>query len=146
VIDDQEAQVVPWWGVDNATGAYMAVRHLIGLGHRRIAHIQGPAAYLVSHARYHGYCRALLEAGILPDPQIVLEGDFLPPSGRACARQLFALPVEKRPTAIFAASDQMAYGVLTAAEEAGLSVPGDVALVGFDDDRPSAYTRPPLTT
>ncbi|GHO99466.1 hypothetical protein KSF_095140 [Reticulibacter mediterranei] len=146
VIDDQAMYMTHWVGVDNIEGAYMAVRHLIGLGHRRIAHIQGPTSYLVSHARYEGYCRALVEAGILPDPRLVLEGDFLPPSGRACARDLFALPLEKRPTAIFAASDQMAYGVLAAAEEVGLSVPGDVALVGFDDDHPSAYARPPLTT
>jgi LacI family transcriptional regulator len=146
VIDDQAMHLTHWVGVDNVEGAYMAVRHLIGLGHQRIAHIQGPASYLVSHARYEGYCRALVEAGILPDPQLVRAGDFLPPSGRSCARDLFALPPEKRPTAIFAASDQMAYGVLAAAEEVGLSVPGDVALVGFDDDHPSAYTRPPLTT
>jgi LacI family transcriptional regulator len=146
VIDDQETQAVPWVGVDNTTGAYMAVRHLIRLGHQRIAHIQGPSSYLVSHARYQGYCRALLEAGLQPDPELVLEGDFLPPSGRTCGHKLFALPAEKRPTAIFAASDQMAYGVLTAAEECGLSVPADLALVGFDDDHPSAYTRPPLTT
>ncbi|GHO58029.1 substrate-binding domain-containing protein [Ktedonobacter robiniae] len=146
VIDDQETQVVPWIGVDNTTGAYMAVRHLLRLGHRRIAHIKGPAHYLVSYARYQGYCQALLEAGLFPDADLILEGDFLPPSGRACATTLFELPHAKRPTAIFAASDQMAYGVLTAAEEYGLSVPRDIALVGFDGDRPSAYTRPPLTT
>ena len=80
------------------------------------------------------------------DPDLVLEGDFMPPSGRACASKLFELPVEKRPTAIFAATDQMAYGVLAAAEEYGLSVPVDVALVGFDDDVPSAHVRPALTT
>lgn len=146
VIDDQETQVVPWVGVDNTTGAYMAVRHLLRLGHRRIAHIKGPAEYLVSYARYQGYCQALLEAGLFPDAELILEGNFLPPSGRTCASKLFELPLEKRPTAIFAASDQMAYGVLTAAEEYGLSVPGDIALVGFDGDRPSTYTRPPLTT
>lgn len=145
-IDDQEAQMVPWVGVDNTTGAYMAVQHLLRLGHRRIAHIKGPAEYLVSSARYQGYSQALREAGLYPDPELVLEGDFLPPSGRACANAFFALPPTKRPTAIFAASDQMAYGVLAAAEEAGLSVPRDIALVGFDDDHPSAYTHPPLTT
>lgn len=146
IIDDQEVQVTPWVGADHTTGAYTAVRHLIGLGHRRIAHIQGPPEYLVSHDRYEGYRKALLEAGITPDPSLVLEGDFLPPSGRACASKLFALPPEERPTAIFAASDQMAYGVLNAAEDYGLSIPRDVALVGFDDDAPSAHTRPPLTT
>ena len=146
IIDDQEVQVTPWIGADNTTGAYNAVRHLISLGHRRIAHIQGPSAYLVSHDRYNGYRRALLEAGITPDPALVLEGDFLPPSGRSCAGKFFELPPEKRPTAIFAASDQMAYGVLAAAEEYGLSIPQDIALVGFDDDAPSVHTSPALTT
>ncbi|HEY7123485.1 MAG TPA: LacI family DNA-binding transcriptional regulator [Ktedonobacterales bacterium] len=146
VIDDQFDQTIPWVHADNVTGAYLAVQHLIQLGHRRIAHIQGPPEYLASHDRYNGYRRALQEVGITPDPELVLTGDFLPPSGRACAEQLFVLPPEKRPTAIFAATDQMAYGVLSAAEEHGLSVPGDVALVGFDDDTPSAHVRPPLTT
>jgi LacI family transcriptional regulator, galactose operon repressor len=146
IIDDQREQTTPWVGIDNVTGAYTAVRHLISLGHRRIAHIQGPHAYLVSHDRYKGYRKALLEAGIAPDPELVLEGDFMPPSGRACASKLFELPAERRPTAIFAAADQMAYGVLAAAEDYGLSVPRDVAVVGFDDDAPSAHVHPPLTT
>jgi LacI family transcriptional regulator len=138
--------MLPSVGVDNITGASLAVQHLLQLGHKHIAHIKGPAEYQVSDARYQGYCQALLKAGLTPDPELVLEGDFLPPSGRACANKLFSLPPEKRPSAIFAASDQMAYGVLAAAEEFGLSVPKDIALVGFDDDPPSAYTRPPLTT
>ncbi|HEX6480192.1 MAG TPA: LacI family DNA-binding transcriptional regulator [Ktedonobacteraceae bacterium] len=146
IIDDQEVQVTPWVGVDNTAGAYTAVRHLIGLGHRRIAHILGPAPYLVSKDRYDGYRQALLEEGIEPEPELVLEGDFLPQSGRAGAEKLFELPAERRPTAIFASSDQMAYGVLAAAEAHGLSVPGDIAVVGFDDDAPSAHTHPALTT
>src|SRR5207247_8336215 len=84
--------------------------------------------------------------GIPLDPELVLEGDFLPPTGRACASKFFQLPLEKRPTAIFAATDQMAYGVLAAAEEYGIAIPQDVALVGFDDDEPSVHVRPPLTT
>jgi LacI family transcriptional regulator len=146
VIDDQSEHSAPWVRPDNVTGAYMAVQHLIELGHRRIAHIQGPPEYLASHDRHRGYLRALQEAGITPNPDLVLEGDFLPPSGRTCASKLFALPPEKRPTAIFASTDQMAYGVLVAADEFGLQVPQDVALVGFDDDTPSAHVRPPLTT
>jgi LacI family transcriptional regulator len=145
-IDDQEAQTTPCIGVDNVNGAYMAVRHLIRLGHRRIAHIKGPARYLVSQDRYQGYCQALQEAGIMLDSDLVLEGDFMPPSGRACAHQLFALPPDKRPTAIFAAADQMAYGVLAAAEECGVAIPQDLALVGFDDDAPSVHIHPALTT
>ena len=146
IIDDQRVQTTHWVGADNTTGAYMAVRHLIHLGHRCIAHIKGPSQYLVSQDRYQGYCQALLEVGITPDPALVLEGNFLPSSGRSCAGRLFELPLEKRPTAIFAASDQMAYGVLAAAEEYGLSIPEDVALVGFDDDAPSVHIHPALTT
>ena len=146
IIDDQLEQTTPWVGTDNTAGAYMAVRHLIKLGHRRIAHIQGPNEYLASHDRYNGYRQALLDEGITPDPELVLEGDFMPPTGRSCAKKLFELPLEKRPTAIFAATDQMAYGVLSAAEEHGISIPQDIALVGFDDDAPSAHVRPALTT
>jgi LacI family transcriptional regulator len=146
IVDDQLEQTTPWVGVDNTMGAYMVVRHLVELGHRRIAHIAGPHEYLASHDRYNGYRQALLEAGISLDPELVLEGDFLPPTGRACASKFFQLPPELRPTAIFAATDQMAYGVLAAAEEYGLAIPQDVALVGFDDDEPSVHVRPPLTT
>jgi LacI family transcriptional regulator len=146
IVDDQRVQTTPWISIDNLTGAYMAVKHLIRLGHRRIAHIAGPPAYRASHERHEGYRKALLEAGITPNPELTLEGDFMPPSGRACAGKLFSLLPEKRPTAIFAATDQMAYGVISAAEEYGLSIPRDVALVGFDDDSPSAHVHPPLTT
>lgn len=146
VIDDQVVQTTPWVGADNTTGAYLAVRHLINLGHRRIAHIQGPEEYLVSQDRYNGYLKALAEAGITPDPALVLRGDFLPPSGRECANVLLEMPSEQRPTAIFAATDQMAYGALTAAEAHNLHIPQDIAVVGFDDDEPSAHIHPPLTT
>ncbi|HYB00126.1 MAG TPA: LacI family DNA-binding transcriptional regulator [Ktedonobacteraceae bacterium] len=146
IVDDQLEQTTPWVGVDNTTGAYSVVRHLVQLGHRRIAHIAGPHEYLASHDRYNGYRQALQEAGIPLDPELVLEGDFLLPTGRACGSKFIQLPPEKRPTAIFAATDEMAYGVLDAAEEYGIAIPQDVALVGFDDDEPSVHVRPPLTT
>lgn len=146
IIDDQQAQVTPWVRADNVTGAYDVVRHLTQLGHRRIAHIQGPAEYLASHDRHRGYLRALEEAGVTPDPALILAGDFLPQSGYAGALQLFDMPPESRPTAIFAAADQTAYGVLRAAEERSIAIPKDIALVGFDDDAPSAHVLPPLTT
>lgn len=147
MIDDQELPVnVPWIGADNRRGAHEAVKHLVRLGHRRIAHIQGPMKYLCSQDRYIGYCQGLEDVGLSPDPDLVLEGDFMPPGGRAAASQLFTLPPEKRPTAIFAGNDQMAYGVLAAAEEYGFQVPRDMALIGFDDITPSALMRPPLTT
>ncbi len=137
---------LPWIGADNRNGAYEAISHLLRLGHRRIAHIQGPMKHLCSRERYQGYCQALEEAGLKVDPELVLEGDFMPNGGRSAASKLFALPVERRPTAIFAASDPMAYGVLAAAEEYGLHIPRDIALVGFDDIASSAHVRPALTT
>lgn len=147
MIDDQDTPTeIPWIKSDNVNGAYAAVHHLIQLGHCRIAHIQGPARYLVSHDRHKGYCQALQEAGIPLDPELVVEGDFTVAGGHAWACRLFELPPEKRPTAIFASSDQMAYGTLAAAEEYGISIPQDIALVGFDDLTPSPHVHPPLTT
>ncbi len=148
VIDDQEKPDVeiPWLEADNTIGGYQATQHLISLGHRRIAHIQGPASYLCSHERFDGYKWALTEAGISVDEQLVVYGDFTPQTGRAAANALLTLPKEQRPTAIFAGNDQMAYGVLAAAEEQGVNIPTDVALVGFDDISPSAHVRPALTT
>jgi LacI family transcriptional regulator len=146
VIDDQQVHTVPWVCADNVDGARSVVRHLVELGHRRIAHLQGPHEYLASHDRHAGYLSALAEASIQPDPALILEGDFLAPTGYSRALELFDLPSERRPTAIFAATDQMAYGVLRAAKERGLAVPQDLAVVGFDDDAPSAHVSPPLTT
>lgn len=145
MIDDQEKPTsIPWVGADNRMGGYAATRYLLELGHRRIAHIQGPLKYLVSHERYQGYCEALREAGITPQSALVMEGDFMPSGGRTCASKLLAL--EDRPTAIFAANDQMAYGVLAEAAEYGLRVPEDLSVIGFDDIPLSAHTQPALTT
>ena len=148
LIDDQGKlpEDTPWISVDNRRGAYEATRHLIRLGHRRIAHIQGPLKYQVSHDRYEGYCEALNDFGISLDPSRVSEGDFEPPSGRICANAFFDLPVDRRPTAIFAGSDYMAYGAIVAAEQRGLRVPEDIAVVGFDDNPSSAHMEPALTT
>jgi LacI family transcriptional regulator len=143
LIDDQGSHPsVPWVGTDNRYGAYLAVRHLLGLGHRRIGHIRG--LYACSEERFQGYCDALREAGITPDPALVLQGDFAPASGQACARAFFAMP--ERPTAIFVGNDQMAYGVLAVAQQLGVRIPEDVAIVGFDDIPLSGYIRPALTT
>ncbi len=148
LIDDQgiPPEDTPWLSVDNRLGAYEATRHLIGLGHRRIAHIQGPLKYQVSHDRFQGYCDALHEAGIALDSTLVLEGDFMPPTGRTCASAFFDLPAGTRPTAIFAGSDYMAYGAIAAAQQRGLRVPEDMAVVGFDDNPASVHMEPALTT
>lgn len=147
MIDDQEKPAnVPWVGINNTTGAYEATRHLIALGHRRIAYIQGPQHYYCAIERYHGYVQALQDAGIAPDPALVFQGRFDTPSGRACALDLFSGERSAWPSAIFAGNDQMAYGILEIAEQQGIRVPEDISLVGFDDNLLSAHLRPPLTT
>ncbi|GCE50074.1 LacI family transcriptional regulator [Thermosporothrix hazakensis] len=147
VIDDQKVPAqVPRVGIDNVNSAYTATRYLLELGHRRIAHIQGPLHYLCSQERYQGYCRALEEAGITPDPNLLLQGSFEVESGQRCAETLFSRPRNAWPTAIFSANDQMAYGVMDVAERLGVRIPEDVSLVGFDDNMLSSHLRPPLTT
>jgi LacI family transcriptional regulator len=84
----------------------------------------------------------LEESGLTLDPALEVEGDFTSSGGRSAANKLFSLPAEQRPTAIFAASDQMAYGVVAAAEECGLRIPGDIALVGFDDIAHTSLMHP----
>ncbi len=147
IIDDQDKPGdIPWVGTDNQHGGYMATRHLIELGHRRIAHIHGLQKYLCSHERYQGYCQAMQEAGLPLDPQLVFEGEFIQSTGRAAGHYFFSLPPEQRPTAIFASADLAAYGVMAVAEEYGMQIPRDVALVGFDGLDSSAHVRPALTT
>jgi LacI family transcriptional regulator len=147
IIDDQDKPGdIPWVGTDNQHGAYMGTKHLIELGHQRIAHIHGPYKYLCSHERYQGYCQAMQEAGLPLDPQLVFEGDFIQSAGRAAGHYFFSLPPEQRPTAIFASADLAAYGVMAVAEEYGVQIPRDVALVGFDGLDSSAHVRPALTT
>jgi LacI family transcriptional regulator len=145
VIDDQRVHDdVPWICADNRMGAMEAVRHLLSLGHVRIAHIIGPLVHLCAQERLAGYRAALAEARVPIDPELELPCDFTARGGQAAADRLFSM--SEPPTAVFAASDDMAYGVLTAARCHGFRVPEDVALVGFDDAGPSAFTKPPLTT
>ncbi len=146
-IDDQtEPALLPWIGVDNVASAYEATRHLLDLGHRRIAHIMGPQNYYCAAERYQGYCQALQDAGISLDPTLLLQGTFEPASGRQSATMLFSRDRRDWPTALFVANDQMAYGVLEVAEQQGIQVPEDIAVVGFDDNTLSAHIRPSLTT
>lgn len=146
VLVDRDLPDVPVDAVlsDKRGGAYLATRHLIALGHSRIGCIGGPPTLAVSAQRVQGYRDAMAEAGRSPDERLVRRGDYHPQSGWAAARSLFELP--DPPTAIFAGNDLMAIGVLRAAAEAGRRVPGDLAVVGFDDIELAAYTTPPLTT
>lgn len=129
---------------NNYQGGLTATRHLINLGHSRIACILGPSEINPSSARADGYQQALMEAGIPLDPELVRMGDFHPESGWKAATQL--LNLSDRPSAIFACNDLMAMGVLRAASEYGIAVPQQLALVGYDDIELAAYTTPPLTT
>lgn len=129
---------------DDRYGARLAVQHLVALGHRRIAFINGPEGWDATANRLAGYCDELLASGIDFDPALVYQGDWQVQSGYRHAQQLLALP--ERPSAVFAANDLMALGVIYAAQDVGLSVPNDLALVGYDDRDFTGFVRPALTT
>ncbi len=130
--------------VDNLAGARAACRHLIELGHRRIAHAAGHQSTRTGQDRCQGYRVALEEAGLAYDPACVVWGDFTYESGYRAGQVL--LGRSPRPTAVFAGNDLIALGVIRAAEEAGLAVPDDLSVVGFDDIQMAALVRPGLTT
>lgn len=130
--------------VANYEGAYAMVRHLIGLGHRHIAMIRGATRNFDAAERLRGYRAALADAGIAPGAGWQLEGDFSETSGYAAAQRLAAEP--RRPSAVFAANDSMAIGALSGFRRAGLRIPTDVAVTGFDDIPMAQYMDPPLTS
>jgi len=117
--------------VDNILGGFQAANHLLRLGHQRIAYLAGPSHVSASMDRHEGYCQALRRAGIEPDPQLVIEGDFKQEGGYRAMSAL--LDRSLGITAVFAANDYMAMGALEAIYERGLRVPEDIAVVGFDD-------------
>jgi LacI family transcriptional regulator len=120
------------------------VDHLVSLGHRRIAHILGDPEHGAGIWRLAGYRDGLRRAGLEEDPAYMVQGRFSFESGVAAMRQLLALP--HRPTAIFAADDDMAVGAIWAAAEAGVSIPHDISVCGFDDTTIATQVWPPLTT
>jgi LacI family transcriptional regulator len=128
--------------LDNVGGTRMAVEHLIRLGHRRIATVTGPLSMASGEDRLAGYCQALEAHRIPVQEALIVEGDFTEGSGAMGMQRLLSAS----PTAVFAASDAMAIGVLKALREADLRVPEDVALVGFDDIPVAAALEPALTT
>ncbi len=128
----------------NHAGALEAMAHLIGLGHTRIGFIGGRPDLQSAQRRLQGYEDALRQAGITLDPSLVAVGDFTTARGHECGRQLLSL--SEPPTAIFAANDQSALGAIEAAREAGLRVPEDLSVVGFDNTPETAYANPALTT
>jgi len=130
--------------IDNYRGAHIATRHLLQLGHRRIAIITGRAMSIVSEERLEGHHDALRDFGLEPDPDLVFAGDYLPETGRVAAQKILFL--QERPTAIFAFNDLMAMGAMRVLAERGLSVPAEIAIMGFDDIPLCQYTNPTLTT
>ncbi|MET7330935.1 LacI family DNA-binding transcriptional regulator [Nonomuraea sp. NPDC005650] len=135
---------VPFVGATNWAGGRSATRHLIELGHRRIAMVGGPDRVLCCRARMDGYRSAIEAAGLPVDPGLVVRTDLTQADGRAAALHLLSLP--ERPTAIFACNDLQAFGVYQAARATGLRIPADLSVVGFDDLPVAALVDPPLTT
>ncbi|HEY3728468.1 MAG TPA: LacI family DNA-binding transcriptional regulator [Solirubrobacteraceae bacterium] len=134
-------ELVPVVAVNQFAGAASATRHLLELGHQSVWHISGPSDWLESRERVEGWRETLEAAGIEPPP--LLAGDWSARAGYEHGRRLSRNPSV---TAIFAANDQMALGVLRAMHEAGREIPTEVSLVGFDDVPEAPYFTPPLTT
>jgi len=135
---------IPSVSAAHTSGADQAMRHLLDLGHRRIAQITGPRGWVATEDRRRGYQAALADAGILPDPALEMEAipEILP--GREAANVLLDLP--EPPTAIFAFNDNIAIGAMQAAHARGMRVPEDLSVVGFDDVEHATIVTPTLTT
>ena len=134
---------LPSVGATNWQGGMSAVQHLLELGHRRIAMIRGYQC-LVDDARYHGYAAALSGFGIAVDERLIRRGDFRFQPTVTAAEEILRL--RNPPTAVFAANDLEALGVMEAARRIGLCVPGDLSVVGFDDSMYASASSPQLTT
>lgn len=128
---------------DSMSGMHQAVQRLVHLGHRTIAHVKGNTAIFSGQKRYEGYRSALERNGIEYREELVVDGDFSEDGGRSAVRELFS---RERPTAIVAANDESAIGALKALDELGLSVPGDVSVIGFDGIDVLRYMKPSLST
>ncbi|MBB5872815.1 DNA-binding LacI/PurR family transcriptional regulator [Allocatelliglobosispora scoriae] len=135
---------VPSVGAANWSGGVAATRHLLDLGHRRIAMVGGPTGFLAARARLDGFRAAMDAAGVPVDPRLVRDGRFFFEDGLRHGRDLLAL--DAPPTAVFCADDLLAFGVYEAARAAGRRVPEDLSVVGFDDLEFARWSGPALTT
>lgn len=135
---------IPYVHFDDINGAYQAVKYLIGLGHRRIGFITGYMSWKEGERRLEGYRKALQEAGITFDVKLVVEDEWNDPAGYRCAAKLLVL--DEKPSAIFCSSDHMAFGAMACIKERGLTIPGDISIVGFNNVEASSYVEPALTT
>ena len=130
--------------VDNLRASYLATQHLIELGHQRIAHISGRLYHPDARDRRQGYVKALEDAGIEANQDLIVEGDFRRQSGVLAVQMLLSKGISF--SAIFAGNDQMAYGVRLGLYRKGIRAPEDISLLGFDDEPAAAFMIPPLTT
>lgn len=130
--------------VDDYGGAYRATKHLLDLGHRRIAHISGPEGSRDASDRIQGFVAACRDAQVPQQDQCVISGDFMEPSGAEAAKRILGL--SQRPSAVFAANDAMAIAAMRVFRQHGLRIPKDIAVVGFDDIDLAPKCDPPLTT
>ena len=135
---------IPSVSAAHTSGADQAMRHLLELGHRRIAAITGPSGWVATEDRLRGYHAALAAAGLLPDPALEVESDFEIAGGAKAAEEL--LDLADPPTAVFAFNDNLAIGAIQAARSRGLRVPEDLSVVGFDDSEHATIVSPALTT
>lgn len=140
----RQPENTPVMRLDDRLAVMEIVNHLIDHGHKQIAFIAGPAGHNASTGRREGYLDAMANAGLRVSPELIAEGDYSLRSGLEAARLL--LDSSTRPTAIFAANDDMAVGAMTALMAAGLSIPGDISVAGFDDTRLASAVWPALTT
>lgn len=145
-LDAEETPGVSALADDSYAGGLLAGKFLTGRGFRRIACITGPAGHPRSTERLSGLAAALGDAGLNLDPALVMPGDLTVGSGQTAMAALLALPSDRRPEAVFCFNDMSAMGALCAVGEAGLSVPGDISVMGYDDIELAAYMAPPLTT
>ena len=125
-------------------GGYLATRHLIELGHTAIGCITGPHSRAPANQRQAGFEQALQEVGLIVNQEWIQEGDFDCASGHQAMIRLLALP--ERPTALFVCNDMMAMGAISAAHQAGLVIPRDISIVGYDNVALAEFMSPPLTT
>jgi DNA-binding LacI/PurR family transcriptional regulator len=136
---------VPYVDINAVEGACIAVQHLIALGHQHIALITNASLeYTSAQQRRLGYNQALKQASLESDSLLIREGNYTPSSGYRAMREL--LKASPRPTAVFVASDVVALGAMRAIKQAGLRIPEDIAVVGFDDIPSAEYFDPPITT
>jgi len=141
VVEGDEAKTHWTVGVDQVTGAELGTHHLVELGHTEIIHVAGPQSWTEARARLAGYQQAMYASGLRPSPHV--DGDWTARCGFEVGQELAR---RGEVTAVFCANDHMALGMLRALSEAGIRVPDDISVVGFDDIPESQYLIPPLTT